>query len=289
MFHRLTSWSLFLEANSQVKCSRRDQCTQDVVHRCHHTNQSPFPEPGHEEKAQATLSPSMTHERGTGGAEGDHPLPVPLLLLDHKIENTPLEGEREQGKGQIRKKYLCWWYGMYFFFLSSSSIERFFLKAAKKGCSWCAWLCRNARCWAFMWFTAKGPLRVISHKVKLQVVSQRGTEDQHHAAVSLDPGLNRAEQHCAEEEGHERCPQNPKSDPCSHIQQQDDQQVHQEEDTAGLYQLVLLLISRFCSAVACCSGNLLVGSLSLEGSELGCSRSHSSPLWGHLVPKDSHK
>lgn len=77
--------------------------------------------------------------------------------------------------------------------------------------------------------TGRGPLQVANHKMMYQVVPRRGAEDGQVSQVMLQPaslGLNCAEQHRTEDEGHEGRPEEPKNEPGSDVQQQDVQQVH---------------------------------------------------------------
>lgn len=48
--------------------------------------------------------------------------------------------------------------------------------------------------------------------------------------------LNCTEQHCTQGEGHQGCPEDPKDEPGSHIQEQDVEQVEQEEEVVGLQE-----------------------------------------------------
>lgn len=87
--------------------SHRDQCAWGQVHLCHPHKPLAFQEPDHEEKVQETLLSQWHTGEEDAHVEGDYSVRVhSLILLDSKIENIPLEAERQQVRGQIRKKYV---------------------------------------------------------------------------------------------------------------------------------------------------------------------------------------
>lgn len=95
------------QVTGKVFFSHCDQRAWGQVHLCHPHRPVAFQEPDHEEKAQETLLCQWHTGEEDAGVEGDYPVRVhPLILLDSKLENMPLGAERQQVRGQIRKKYV---------------------------------------------------------------------------------------------------------------------------------------------------------------------------------------
>lgn len=80
----------------------------DMVHLCHPDKPIALQEPDNEEKTQEAFQPQQGHvSEEDSGIEAEHPGQVhPFLPLNNKIEDIPLEVERQQGWGSNQEEVL---------------------------------------------------------------------------------------------------------------------------------------------------------------------------------------
>lgn len=147
---------------------------RDMVHLCHPHKPVAFQKPDHEEKAQEALHSQQRHiSEGDADVEGDHPGQVhPLLPLDNKIENIPLEVERQQGWGPNQEEVFVLVVVRHVPFLLFPKLHREDLPQGKKeGVHVDVWVFAEAVGLGMVLEvhvvppTGRGPLQVANHKM----------------------------------------------------------------------------------------------------------------------------